>query len=304
MPHRPPPLPRALAFALSLAAAACTGDDTGATASGSDSGSVSASSTSGATSTSASAGASTAAATGSTTADISGSDATSEATTSTSTGDTSTTGVIPEWCNLSDAPCPEGMKCILDGGQSKTQCVDLVADPKQFGDACDGASDPFDDVDDCDDGLICFGSEEGGICIPFCGIGEDFSCPSGYLCSTCQDCVLGLCIPSCDPVGDDCSPGQVCIPEDNGFVCVVDASAREGAFGDPCEFVNACDPGLVCLNPDYVPDCDSAGCCTPFCDLGDPQCPDLPDLECIAWFEEGQAPADLEHVGVCAIPPP
>ena len=47
--------------------------------------------------------------------------------------------------------------------------------------------------------------------------------------------------------------------------------------------------------------CDGAGCCTPFCDLTAPVCPD--GLECLAFYEEGQAPQCFEDVGVCFPPP-
>jgi hypothetical protein len=76
-----------------------------------------------------------------------------------------------------------------------------------------------------------------------------------------------------------------------------------GAYGDPCEYVNVCDPGLVCLASDHVPVCteDMPGCCTPLCDLLAPECP--MDTLCSPWFsEDAEIPAGLENVGACVDP--
>ena len=62
------------------------------------------------------------------------------------------------------------------------------------------------------------------------------------------------------------------------------------------------DPGLVCLNPEYVPDCQAGGCCSPFCDTKEANdCPGQ-GQDCIPWWEEGMAPPGYETVGVCGIP--
>ena len=118
--------------------------------------------------------------------------------------------------------------------------------------------------------------------------------------------MLALCLPGCDPLVQDCQPGEGCFPVGDTFVCAPDSSGDQGAYGDGCEFINVCDPGLYCAFPELVPDCVGAsGCCTPFCDLTDAGfvCPGAGDgQECISFFEEGQAPPGLEDVGVCALP--
>jgi len=81
-----------------------------------------------------------------------------------------------------------------------------------------------------------------------------------------------------------------------------------GAYGEPCEFINACDVGLICLGAAAVPDCvGSSSCCTEICDLssreGDAQCTGAPQGQtCQAWYEEDQAPPGYEDVGACALP--
>ena len=188
------------------------------------------------------------------------------------------------------------MKCSYDENRGTTECVDIVRDPDQLGEGCE--VDPREGTDTCDAHLYCAGT-----CLPVCDFDADPECPAGYQCSTCQDCVPSLCIPDCEPLLQECPEGQVCVPDGNAFTCVLDASGDAGAFGDPCEYVNACDPGLACLEPESVPECEGTGCCSPFCDLTDPQCPDEA-LECTPWFGEGDAPPPHENVGACVLPQP
>jgi hypothetical protein len=131
----------------------------------------------------------------------------------------------------------------------------------------------------------------------------------------CEQCVLTgdgvviLCHPSCDPLVQECGEGQACYPFPAGdFVCAPDASGAIGGVGDPCEYINTCDPGLFCAGVGTIPACDAAvGCCSPFCNLGaaDP-CPDaLPGTECVPYFAAGEAPnacVDWSIVGACLLP--
>ncbi len=203
--------------------------------------------------------------------------------------------------------CPEGTKCTFDGDVGTVQCIEIIPDPKQAGDACDpGEGGSFDGIDDCDDNLLCWeSSPDGPICVPFCGEEDDFTCDPGLTCTTCQTCALGICIPDCDPLGDECPEDNVCVPlsGSNGFGCALDASMDKGAYMDECEYVNVCDPGLACVAADNLPGCEGSGCCTPFCNLNEPECPEN-ELICTAWFEPEQAPEDLKHLGICIVPQP
>ncbi len=214
-------------------------------------------------------------------------------------------------CNAWAQDCPEGYKCTLTDSQEgygwSTRCVMIDPFPQAPGDVC-VATGPLTGVDNCEFGSVCWNVAQGtheGPCVSFCG-GSDYEplCPSGY---TCQSLTrggpnAGLCLPDCDPIASDCPGDDLCIPSGKSWICVLDASGEQGAFGDPCEYANACDPGLYCLNPEYVPECQAAGCCTPFCDLGEPNtCPSALQV-CIPWHEEGEAPSGYEHVGICGIP--
>ncbi|MEX1367836.1 MAG: ribulose phosphate epimerase, partial [Nannocystaceae bacterium] len=100
--------------------------------------------------------------------------------------------------------------------------------------------------------------------------------------------------------------GQACYPINGSFSCGPDASGDAGAPGDPCEFINVCDPGSVCLDASAWPDCaGSVGCCSPVCDISlpdpDAQCPGEGQT-CQPWYEQETVPIGYEDVGVCALP--
>lgn len=103
----------------------------------------------------------------------------------------------------------------------------------------------------------------------------------------------------CDPLAQDCPEAEACYIIDGGGACAPDASGDDGGPLDPCDFVNACDPGLQCVDAAAVPGClGDAGCCTPFCDVdGADACP---FGSCTPVFEPGEAPPGLESTGVCS----
>ena len=55
---------------------------------------------------------------------------------------------------------------------------------------------------------------------------------------------------------------------------------------------------------EFVPDCDTGLCCSPWCDVTETDPCDKfdPAMECIAWYQGMQAPPGLENVGICGIP--
>ena len=119
--------------------------------------------------------------------------------------------------------------------------------------------------------------------------------------------MLPICLPGCDPLAQDCEGSNLCIPStsDDGFVCVLDASGGMSPYGTPCMYANACNPGLMCIVSEAVPepDCASASyCCSPICDTdATNSCPGT-GQECESLYEEGMAPPGYENIGVCAVP--
>ncbi len=214
-------------------------------------------------------------------------------------------------CDVWAQDCPEGEKCMPwanDGGNSwnALKCTPLDPAPQQPGDVCT-TENAVGGVDNCAISSMCWDVDpetNEGSCVAFCeGTEEDPSCAPGFSCAILNAGTLILCLPSCDPLLQDCPGDDLCLGVGDGFICALDASGEMGAYGDPCEFANACDPGLACLSPEYIEGCQAGGCCTPFCDTSE-----MPDTcpggtqECLPWYEEGMAPPGFETVGICGIP--
>ena len=221
-------------------------------------------------------------------------------------------------CDVWAQDCPLGQKCsayAVGGGTSwnATKCVPVARDPKQPGEPCMVEGSGVSGIDDCDLGALCWDVdvENVGTCVALCkGAPDAPSCDDpATSCAIVNDGVLNLCLPTCDPLAQDCPMSDnVCIGHGPGFLCVPDASGEEGQQHDPCEYTNACDPGLVCIGPSAAVECDanSSGCCEPFCDLTDPDadanCGGQGQV-CVPWYGEGTAPPGLENVGICTLPP-
>ena len=131
-------------------------------------------------------------------------------------------------------------------------------------------------------------------------------CEGGGYCAVASEGALNLCPLICDPLLQDCFGTALCIPSGDYFICELDVGGEEGQADDPCEFINVCDPGLVCLDPVTVgAGCDAAagGCCTPFCTFPDGACPN-PDQSCVQWFDPMQLPPDdpMLEIGFCGVP--
>lgn len=257
---------------------------------------------------------------------------TSSSTTATSaaptTGDASTTGgpvdgssgttvALDEECSESDQACPPGQKCtwVTKVGPTwdDSACVPAVPDGGGLGDPCailPGES-PFSGLDDCAVGLFClyfdFETGEGGRCVEFCDEAEQ--CPqtdggAGLCIGSNSNSLLGICFTTCDPLLQDCAAGEACLGDLSlpQFICAAfDVAPGAGEDGSPCEFTNACLPGLSCESAERVEGCPpgALGCCTPFCPVGDDGLCAAGE-DCRPFFPD--PPADLADVGVCVLP--
>ncbi|MBV1861582.1 MAG: ribulose phosphate epimerase [Nannocystaceae bacterium] len=220
-------------------------------------------------------------------------------------------------CSVWEQDCGEAEKCAPwanDGGSAwnATRCVPIDATPDEPGDPCSVEGSGVSGIDSCNVSSMCWdvdGETNEGTCIAFCTGSENAPlCDNpDTSCSIANEGVLTLCLPICDPLTQDCAEGQACYPIDNSFVCAPDASGEDqGADNDPCEFINACDVGNICVNPAIVQGCPagSSGCCQNVCDLTeDPAGQGCDTMEtCEAWYEEGMVTPGFEDVGVCALP--
>jgi hypothetical protein len=81
--------------------------------------------------------------------------------------------------------------------------------------------------------------------------------------------------------------------------------ARWAQANDPCEFRNACDPGLLCLDSEAASSaCDprAQGCCQPFCELPDAPAPTPTKNASPGSTPMMAIPPGYEDVGFCGIP--
>ncbi len=211
-------------------------------------------------------------------------------------------------CDIFAQDCGPGEKCNAwaEGGGSSwnaTKCVPVDADPDGIGEPCTVEGGGVSGIDSCVKGAMCFGvgDDNMGTCIEQCSCSADnpVCTTQNTTCSITNEGVLALCLSICDPLDvGACGGGDVCISSGEFFICVIDASGDAGGVGDNCQFANACDPGLFCgSNSGAFPGCDDVGCCTPFCELTAPQCPQ--GTACAAWYEEGTAPKCFDDVGAC-----
>jgi hypothetical protein len=219
-------------------------------------------------------------------------------------------------CDLYAQDCRPGEKCTVwaSGGSNSanaSKCVPVVDDPAATGEPCQIKGAPLSGLDDCELGDYCFNNIDPetleGVCVPFCvgDVSDPYCEDRFYECIICSDSCLPLCLPMCSPLAQDCAPSQACYPIQDTWHCAPDASGEQGGYGDPCEFLNTCDPGVV--PPGQA--CEGAsGCCTEICDITDPagdlQCAGAAEGQtCQPWYEEGAAPRGYENVGACALPP-
>lgn len=220
-------------------------------------------------------------------------------------------------CDMFAQDCQGGEKCAPSADNQwyegwASQCFTVTGN-KTEGDPCTVEGSPFSGEDDCAAGFLCWNVDGNnqGTCVKQCsGTEEAGTCEEDYMaCVTTLQGAINICIPTCDPLVSDCNPGTVCLPSwgatNADFLCSPDVSGEMGQTFDPCEFANACDPGLLCVNVESVgPECapGSTGCCTPYCDLSEPNtCPGQTQ-SCVPVYDPNNALPGHENVGVCAVP--
>jgi hypothetical protein len=203
--------------------------------------------------------------------------------------------------------CPSGQKCsyVVDAELGPTnRCVDLLGEKIQ-GDSCE----LIGDSDDCAAHRICWATDPDGhgICIDFCDAA--LTCESdAMICSVASDGLLPLCLPRCDPLAQDCFLGWGCYPDPGQrWVCDVNRSGATGVHGDPCECLNCCDPGLVCVSGSNVDaegcggEDGAVGCCAQICELEQElMCPSEAE-QCEAFYDPDAVMEGFENLGICQL---
>lgn len=217
-------------------------------------------------------------------------------------------GDPPAQCDVWAQDCPAGEKCGAEGpppiNSGSIACAPIVPEPAQLGEPCQVLVEGHLGPDTCDIGLYCHDVDpvtQQGTCRSLCtGDQNDPTCPSGQVC---VNAALPMCADACDPRLDSCASGERCLWISLGFGCWPDSGEPKKELFETCEYVDACDSGLICAGSNYASECDpnGIGCCLPFCDLDLPACPGV-GQECTPFYGPGEAPAGLADLGVCLLP--
>ena len=221
-------------------------------------------------------------------------------------------GGIVDPCDPWAQDCDQGEKCtpsaMEEGGNAWdwARCSPVVPVPAAVGEPCTVEGFATSGIDTCELGAMCWDVDPGtleGTCVALCTGSEDSPecAPEGTACAIANDAWLILCLPACEPIMQDCEPGDVCTPVGDVWVCSPEGGNASGV-GESCDVLGICDPGLLCVEPELVPDCQDGACCTPICDVTDPMPPCLPGQSCEPYYEPGMAPAGFENVGICTLP--
>jgi hypothetical protein len=197
------------------------------------------------------------------------------------------------------------MKCVPYGSDGHCWdafvCVPVPEDPRGVGEPCIVEEYWCSGLDDCEAGAMCWFVDQEtleGTCVPMCTEAWAYLCPPGYLCAIGADIIPNPCLPFCDPLAQECPEHGACYPAVDGFGCANDGSGDAGAYGDPCDQHQSCDPGLYCVAAEAVLGCESPECCNLFCDVTvSDVCP--PQTVCVPWYDLGEAPEGFEDVGFC-----
>lgn len=235
------------------------------------------------------------------------------------TGVDPTTGGMGGECNLFQQDCPAGQKCSAyseDGGifPNGTRCVPVSPNAVGPGDDCVVEGKFGDGIDNCEKGSLCLDVENDGMatCVAYCtGDMDNPKCPvqESQRCSFLFEPTVPLCFTACDPLIQNCSSGEACVPNEAAlgapfFVCMPRVFPNvPGKYGDPCIALSGCDPGNLCIFGENLPNCKQTYCCSVWCDLTAMNPCDQfdPTLTCVPWFMQGQETPGFENVGICGI---
>jgi hypothetical protein len=214
-------------------------------------------------------------------------------------------------CDPFAQDCPEGEKCVAYASSGGTwdanRCVPVTGsgstgDPCVYQGAASGA-------DDCDQTNVCWNALDVdgvlvGTCYPFCTGGADnpLCDEADTSCRVVNDGAIAVCLPNCDPLLQECTEGLGCYWSGGSqtFQCIITAGGIP--TGEACGFNNDCNPGHFCADAAALETCDGSACCAVFCDLTEDPSTCVAPLECVSFFEEGQAPPTYEDLGLCILP--
>jgi hypothetical protein len=167
-------------------------------------------------------------------------------------------------CDPVAQDCPSPNRCtIAHTTPATTFCESVAGTVQEFGPCRATAT-----SDNCDRGMLCFGTTATSYCQRFCN--QDADCGStGWCAIALNSTSLHLCMQQCSAAAQNCS--------ESGYGCylVVTTSAQQRqaclpvgsvAAGQPCTNANSCAPGSICVASGSGHTCQQA------CDPSAPAC--------------------------------
>ena len=161
--------------------------------------------------------------------------------------------------------CPSGARCTIMHVQPPQTFCDTNAGTVAEYQACRATA----TSDDCEGGLLCFGTTATSYCDRFCN--QDTDCGStGWCAISLNGTSLHLCMQQCSAATQNCSEsGYAC------YLAVTTSGAQRQAClpagnlapGASCATANGCQPGSICV---YGPNGNNA--CRQACDPSAPAC--------------------------------
>lgn len=175
-------------------------------------------------------------------------------------------GELPTWppdlpppapdCDPVAQDCADGKKCamVLEANTYHERCVDPPAEPAGTGEGCTRPGGVVG-IDTCGTGFCAFwglpeADPQPRVCRMYCGADE--ACADGETCVRLAGVGRpGVCVPSCDPLANDCDEGTACGPAANvdpsraAFYCQF---LGDVPAGQSCA-AGRCAPGLICDAP-------------------------------------------------------
>ncbi len=168
-------------------------------------------------------------------------------------------------CGPGFGPCPPGSACntyrVSDNDWVAGGCFPIGT--ASLGEPCEPAC--GEELPRCGEGLMCAAWREDPTCLDRCGSTD----PCGLSESCYVPPVLGPTDGGCEPptpcelLLQDCPRGEACVPVNSSGVCF--PGGGKGVEGEPCEFLNACSPGLLCTPTPACPG-GATQCCMRVCD--------------------------------------
>jgi len=160
-------------------------------------------------------------------------------------------------CNpVSQTGCGVGEKCAWVVDQLDPEIGHLDCAPAgtvSIGSACTEPTAPGG-TDDCEAGGHCYNGYCHELCTTVNDQCGDGAC-QGFLDDMGHPLPYEICLFGCNPLLQNCAADNEGCYVARGAVCVV--SIGTAGAGEPCQYVNACAPGLICMG--------YPGVCRPFC---------------------------------------